>query len=225
MGLFIMYKESANTLLGEPVKVTITTYKKRRFWFRKAVRQDYEVKALSMGSLVRISRILVDLQDMTSVPIKGIINASLDSIRKHSRAMAEIAAIGFTNTKEAPAESLIDLIENNLAPAQLSDIVITIINQIEISKFMKFYKLDNKEEQDEDDKKKNGNLWATIGGLMKYFRCTWDQIMWQMSYANILLLSATVPKYESSKKNGREEDGTEVEGVQDLADFLGIANK
>lgn len=59
---------------------------------------------------------------------------------------------------------------------------------------------------------------------MKYFRLTWDQILWEMSYQNLLMLSGTIPVYKSRDGKKKEEQGPErnIDSGQELANFLGI---
>ena len=35
----------------------------------------------------------------------------------------------------------------------------------------------------------------TIGGLMKYFRMSYDEIVYERSWANVMMLSASIPDY------------------------------
>lgn len=61
---------------------------------------------------------------------------------------------------------------------------------------------------------------------MKYFRLSWEEILWEVSYQNLLMLSATIPVYKSAKGNGKKKDeldpSVNIDSGQDLANFLGI---
>lgn len=51
---------------------------------------------------------------------------------------------------------------------------------------------------------------------MKYFRLTPEQILWQISYANIVMYMATIPVFEYKKENDGE---AEPESNQQITDF------
>src|SRR5690606_5980700 len=48
--------------------------------------------------------------------------------------------------------------------------------------------------------------WATIGGAIKYWRFSWDYVVWGISFQNLMMLNETVPVYDSkSGKGGRDK--------------------
>lgn len=51
---------------------------------------------------------------------------------------------------------------------------------------------------------------------MKYFRLDWDEIVWNRSWPNLLMLSATIPSYS------KEEDKKEIEKNGDLSDAASV---
>jgi hypothetical protein len=53
---------------------------------------------------------------------------------------------------------------------------------------------------------------------MKYFRLTWHQILWEMSWANLQMLSASIPSY-SDKDDEDDENIPELSGNQ-VGNFL-----
>jgi|GEM_PF-3748917 len=55
-----------------------------------------------------------------------------------------------------------------------------------------------------------------IGSVIKYFRFTYDYVLWDISYANLQMLLASIPEYESIE----EEKVEHVESLDGLADFL-----
>jgi hypothetical protein len=56
---------------------------------------------------------------------------------------------------------------------------------------------------------------------MKYFRMSMEEIMWGISYQNMCMLMATIPKIDADEEQ-RKEKAKEVSGTQELAEFLGI---
>ncbi len=58
---------------------------------------------------------------------------------------------------------------------------------------------------------------------MHYFHFSWKAIMWEMSYANLMMLSATVPSYKSKSGTNKEKPVESIaEGPEDLAKYLGL---
>jgi hypothetical protein len=62
-----------------------------------------------------------------------------------------------------------------------------------------------------------------IGGVIKYFRFTWDFVVWEISYVNLNMLLATIPVYKSDKKKKEDDDNDDrpgnVEDEENLSDF------
>ncbi len=54
-----------------------------------------------------------------------------------------------------------------------------------------------------------------IGGLIKYFRFSWDDILWKYSWQNLTMLMLSIPKYESNDKKDDHEI-TDISQIQDL---------
>jgi hypothetical protein len=48
-----------------------------------------------------------------------------------------------------------------------------------------------------------------IGGVIKYFRFSYEDVLWNMSYANVNMLLASIPSYETGidKKDTVEKPG------------------
>jgi hypothetical protein len=51
--------------------------------------------------------------------------------------------------------------------------------------------------------------------VVKYFRFSVDYILWEISYANLMMLLATIPKYEAP-----DRDKEKVEDVGDLSNIF-----
>lgn len=59
---------------------------------------------------------------------------------------------------------------------------------------------------------------------MKYYRMSWDEIMWQRSFSNLQMLMATIPRYdpdEETDEEGKPKD-EKVEWIEgkDLKDLI-----
>jgi len=65
---------------------------------------------------------------------------------------------------------------------------------------------------------------------MKYFRMSYDAILWEISWANLNMLLATIPTYDTDKedKEDKEDKDEPVQQVQDIAElstFLNLPKK
>lgn len=55
------------------------------------------------------------------------------------------------------------------------------------------------------------NYWRVIGGIIKYFRLSWEEIVWGRSFANIIMLLESIPPLKDDK---------EIEGPEDLKGLI-----
>ncbi len=61
------------------------------------------------------------------------------------------------------------------------------------------------------------NPWLVMGGLLKYFHLTRKEILWDYSFANIMMLSVSIPSsksIEGEKTNIKKPN--EISNVKDL---------
>lgn len=65
---------------------------------------------------------------------------------------------------------------------------------------------------------KSDSPWAVVAGAMKGFNLTMNQVLYELSYANIILLGATLPSYASHKQDKGEtlqaDDPTNAKEVE-----------
>lgn len=133
-----MLKETANAILDEPINISITTEKRSWFrpWKKTTVKKDFQLKPLCIGSLVRISKITLEIDpDLVSKGM-SMLDMAYVSANAHGRNLARIVAIALTNSRQDPPESLVDLIESNVTSQQLLQIYMEIIKQMDVTPFM-----------------------------------------------------------------------------------------
>ena len=63
----------------------------------------------------------------------------------------------------------------------------------------------------EDEGDGNDSIWAVVSGTVKTYGLTPDYVLYEMSYANVMLYSSVIPEYRSrhkgkSGKRGRKDD-------------------
>lgn len=54
--------------------------------------------------------------------------------------------------------------------------------------------------------------------MIKYFRFSLNYVLWEISWANLIMLSASIPKYDADKNDDR---GHEVRNESELLELLG----
>ena len=57
-----------------------------------------------------------------------------------------------------------------------------------------------------DDGTANDSPWATIGGVMKYFRMSYEEVVFNRSYLNIMLLNRSIPSWDTSSRENNDND-------------------
>ena len=53
---------------------------------------------------------------------------------------------------------------------------------------------------------------------MNYFHLSWEEILWERSYANLVLLIDSIPRYGSNKKVNSEAE--EIKNINDLRGLI-----
>jgi hypothetical protein len=59
-----------------------------------------------------------------------------------------------------------------------------------------------------------------IGGVIKYFRFSYDYVLWEISYQNLAMLLATIPTYEAQDLEKGKEKVEHVSGLDALQEFF-----
>lgn len=52
----------------------------------------------------------------------------------------------------------------------------------------------------------NDSIWAVVAATVKGFKFTLDYVLYDLSYANMIMLGATLPSYDSGKGKTKQED-------------------
>lgn len=54
--------------------------------------------------------------------------------------------------------------------------------------------------------------------MIKYFRFSWDYVLWGISWPNLIMLLNTIPVYTTDADDN--EESKEVGGIDDIEDYL-----
>lgn len=53
-------------------------------------------------------------------------------------------------------------------------------------------------------------MWAIVAGLSKAYCLTFDYVLYDMSYANVVMYSAVLPSYKTDKDGKKSDTGQKV---------------
>ncbi|SEV88933.1 hypothetical protein SAMN05428988_0159 [Chitinophaga sp. YR573] len=134
--------DTADTILDKAIRIDVDVLNPR-WWERLGIKlrwlpakRTFHIKPATLGNMIRISRLLLDIDVM---PYKGdltTLDANYQVLNKHGDALAEVIATAIVNTKSGPTKSMISFIKENLTSSELMDIAMVIVKQLNVVPFM-----------------------------------------------------------------------------------------
>ena len=67
------------------------------------------------------------------------------------------------------------------------------------------------ETDNENDGTLNDSPWAVIGGVMKYFRMSYEEVVFNRSYINVMLLNRSIPSFNTKDKDDKGDRRNKAE--------------
>ena len=140
-------QQSADAILEKPVIISVddpaTTWPEKllvKLRLRKEKRV-FHVKPLVLGSLVRISKILlsIDKSKLTKEALENkqeLFNINFELMQRHSLQMAEVVAIAVTNEKKEPSKDLVNFFLYKLTAKELMAVFTVIMQQMNVQDFI-----------------------------------------------------------------------------------------
>ncbi|HEY4207980.1 MAG TPA: hypothetical protein VGM31_14250 [Puia sp.] len=133
-------KETTDTILQESVNLEVDI--QPRGWLHQllqrrrltAVKKVLTIRPITLGNLVRISRILLQI-DLKSITGNNLVNLNFQLIDLYGHSMSEIVAIAVYNRKAPPPQSLIDLVNTEFTSADLARAIGIVLRQMDLSSF------------------------------------------------------------------------------------------
>lgn len=134
-------KQEADALIQEPITLTIDIPAKNRV--HKLLQQKkilpvkkvFQVRPLVLGSLIRISKLLADI-DVAKIDKEKFAEVSFELMQGHSETMAKIAAIAVTNEKKEPSKALVNFFLYQLTAKELFSVVQIVLKQMDVQSFL-----------------------------------------------------------------------------------------
>lgn len=110
---------------------------------------------------------------------------------------------------------------NEYTPTQISQLTSELLQCMDIGSFFHYF-FPSRTTPDETDKNRSDSVWAVIGGALKnYPNFTLDNVLYDMSYANVILFSSVLPSYETeSNDTSSKSTPTKKKGLS-FNEFLG----
>lgn len=131
-------KKVVDAAVQEPIGFRIHIKPKNKFhrWLQSKgivpATKHFEISPLSLGTCMRISKILVDVQMMN----RGTMDEIIASFQNNSERLAEIVAIAVVNSKTLPSQKLVHFFLYKLSPDELKSLVEIVIDQMKLEAFM-----------------------------------------------------------------------------------------
>ena len=132
-------KDVANAILQEGVDFHID-YNNPNILRRKGLlpkSKKYVLKPLVMGTLIRISEIMVDMEFTEKVTNEKFTEQGIQMMAEHTEKLIEIIALAIKNTEDKPSWQLKRLIRKNATVTDLLSLITVVVSQMDVGNFMK----------------------------------------------------------------------------------------
>lgn len=122
----------------KPVRITVTIppsgklHALAQFIGLMPKSQTFQVRPITLGNMIRISSLLVAIDD----DIANTIKKGFDSVTKYGDKIVEAVSIGLHNQKSEPPDYLKSFVANNLTAPELADVLAVILKQLHIQDFI-----------------------------------------------------------------------------------------
>jgi hypothetical protein len=133
----IIQEKVVSALLQEPVRIWVTIehqnilHKLRILPRRKA----YLVKPAVLATMVRISREILKLTDLSGVENEKIAAKLIENAESNVDALTNILSLAIHNRREYPSKRLKDFLMKNLTVTQMLQVIVMVVTQIDVQSF------------------------------------------------------------------------------------------
>jgi hypothetical protein len=121
----------ADTVLEKPVVIEVDV---AGTWYKKAHKATFELKPINLGSLIKISKLLLSIDD--KINSQDWLNSSYSTMEKHGYSIAKVIAIAIHNRKSDPPASLVNLVLHNFTSKELLSTLAIVLKQMGVSHFI-----------------------------------------------------------------------------------------
>jgi hypothetical protein len=134
-------KASAEAILDKTRTITVDV--KPQTWFERlamrmgwmAKQRKFDVKPLCLGSVMRISKLFLDIED--DALKNNLLNGTYTLINGATPHVIQAVAIGICNSRKEPSKKLLRFIENNFTQEELLCLFQVVYQQMDIQSFLR----------------------------------------------------------------------------------------
>lgn len=133
--------EVADTILEKPVRVTVQILHPRwweRIWMKfgwLTAERSFDIKPATLGNLIRISELMLSVDGVSGN--ESALDMVYQLYRDGGDKVAQVVAIGISNSKHDPPEKLIRFVKENFTAEDLTNVAMVIIRQMDVSNFIR----------------------------------------------------------------------------------------
>jgi len=137
-----LLQKTADTLLQEPVvlEVDITAKKPLHSFLQKIgwmpIKRRLVINPITLGNLVRISKILLEMDLAGRVDIKNILESNFKLIVENGDRMATVIAIAVHNDRSEPPAALVRFIKTHFTSRETYAAVTVVLKMMDLKSFM-----------------------------------------------------------------------------------------
>lgn len=202
-----------------PLKISFDVLKDVKLnWWKKLLRkvgviQDkrrFEVKPLRFMQQRKIdsaiSKVFPENTD-------SIVNTYANLINDHLDVAVYCIGVMLTDPRKEPSKELLHEIKAWNDDESLLNIMVAVTVWSDASVIVEYYRLNERHQSDDDQPDYEKGMYEVVGNLLRSdFHFTEDEILYQKSWASLMLYSASIPDYKN--------DGKRVATASDEDKFL-----
>ncbi len=208
------------TSKAEGFEITIVPQNRLHAWLMRKgwrpAKKQYELKPIVIGNLFRISKLLLTVDPGKIFTGGNMLENSHRLVVEHTDTLIDILAIAIKNTQAEPDKGLKKLIRENLTAKEILTLLSMTLRQLDLQNFIS--SIISIRGLNVLETEEINSPWEMIGGVIKYFRFDFEFCLWNISYANLNMLLATIPTYETDSPG---KDGAQkVDSFEDMQDIF-----
>lgn len=131
----------SDTVLDKPIKLEVDIvpvnkvhdYLQKKGW--KPKKKTFDLHRINMGTLIRISRILLDI-DVSIFDKNNLLESNYRAIDQYGEKLAECVALCIHNKKSEVPHSLVQMVLTSFTTAELSRVLSIVLKQMDVASFM-----------------------------------------------------------------------------------------
>ena len=114
--------------------------------------------------------------------------------------------------KTALAKSLLE----DITPRELHNLAARLLQRSQVADFFRAYHFPDRDKSAATDEGGgNDSIWAVIAGTVKGFNLPLEYVLYDMSYANMIMYGAVLPSYKKPKDGKKESKEEEIINASD----------